>query len=108
MHKTLIVARLDPADTGRVAELFAESDRSELPKLVGVSGRTLFTYHDLYFHLIESEGALGSGLRRVSAHPLFVDIGTKLSSYVRPYDPNWREPKDAMAHPFYQWCDDST
>jgi cyclase len=108
MHQTLIVARLDPADTGRVAELFAESDRSELPKLVGVSSRTLFSYHDLYFHLIESERALGSRLRGVSEHPLFADIAAKLSSYVRPYDPNWREPGDAMAHPFYQWCGEST
>jgi cyclase len=106
MHKTLIVARLDPADTGRVAELFAESDRGELPKLVGVSGRTLFSFHDLYFHLIESERALGPGLHGVSAHPLFTDITEKLSSYVRPYDPSWQEPRDAMATSFYHWHDE--
>ena len=105
MHKTLIVARLDPADTGRVAEVFAESDRGELPKLVGVSGRTLFSFHDLYFHLIESNRALGPGLSGVSAHPLFTEVTAMLSSYVRPYDPSWREPGDAMATPFYHWHD---
>jgi cyclase len=105
MHHTLIVARLDPADTGRVAEVFAESDRGELPKLVGVSGRTLFSFHDLYFHLIESERPPGPGLHSVSAHPLFTGITATLSSYVRPYDPGWREPRDAMATPFYHWHD---
>lgn len=103
MHKTLIVARMEAANTGQVAELFAESDRGELPSLAGVSERTLFTFHDLYFHLIESEHAMGPGLRDVSAHRLFADISSKLSPYVRPYHPDWREPKDAIATPFYRW-----
>jgi cyclase len=105
-HRTLIVARLDPADVGRVADLFAASDRTELPRLAAVSRRTLFSFHGLYFHLIESGDPLGPGLRSISSHPLFVDISTKLSAYVRPYDPQWREPKDAMATAFYRWPDD--
>jgi len=103
MHKTLIVARLEATNTGQVAELFAESDRGELPRLAGVSERTLFAFHDLYFHLIESEHDLTPGLRRVSAHPLFADISAKLSAYVRPYHPDWQEAKDAIATPFYHW-----
>lgn len=103
MHRSLIVARLDPADTANVAEVFAESDRTELPHLVGVRRRTLLSFHGLYFHLIESERPLGPSFGWISDHPLFVNVATKLSSYVRPYDPSWSSPKDAIAAPFYSW-----
>lgn len=103
MRRTLIVARLDSADAGHVAELFAESDRTELPRLIGVSHRTLLSFHDLYFHLIESEQPVGPQIRRHSAHPLFADLSAKLSSYICPYDPAWSGPQDAIAAPFYHW-----
>jgi cyclase len=107
MHRTLIVARLKPggADSAveAVAEAFAESDRTELPDLLGVAGRSLFSFHDLYFHLIESEVDLRPGLAKVREHPLFADINTKLSAHISAYDPGWRGPQDAMAREFYRW-----
>jgi cyclase len=39
----------------------------------------------------------------VRSHPLYQDLNTKLSKIISPYDPNWKEPKDAMASPFYVW-----
>src|SRR5690242_4333496 len=54
-HRTLIVARLRTGREADVAAAFAASDRSELPHLVGVTSRSLFTFHDLYFHLISSD-----------------------------------------------------
>ena len=103
MHRTLIVARLEPGRAGAVAEAFAESDATELPRMLGVKRRTLFRFHDLYFHLIESDGDLTEKLDKVRDHPLYQEINQRLARYVRPYDPNWREPKDAMAEPFYAW-----
>ncbi|HEY1621150.1 MAG TPA: TcmI family type II polyketide cyclase [Streptosporangiaceae bacterium] len=103
MHKTLIVARLAPGDTGQVAEAFAESDRGELPHLAGVSERTLFTFRDLYFHLIESEQEMPPGMKGLSAHPLFADISARLRPFVQPYHPDWQGPGDAIATPFYHW-----
>lgn len=102
-HTTLIVARLEPVHRPRVAELFSASDRTELPDLVGVSRRTLFGFHDLYFHLIESESGVGPGLDRVRSTPQFQQLNSELAAYVRPYDPGWREPRDAMAQVFYEW-----
>ena len=87
MQRTLIVARLDTEDPGQIADIFGESDASELPGMIGVSRRTLFQFHGLYFHLAEADE----------------DIHVKLAQHLRPYDPNWQEPKDAMATPFYQW-----
>ncbi len=102
-QRNLIVARLDPRDADGVARLFAESDRTELPGKVGVTRRTLYTFHDLYFHLVEVEGDVASRLREVRTDPLFTELNTALAEYVRPYDPGWREPADAMARPFYEW-----
>lgn len=103
MNQTLIVARMDPANTDSVARIFAESDASDLPQLIGVARRTLFRFHDLYFHLVEADADITPNLYKMRRHPLYQDINTKLSQYVCPYHPDWREPKDAMATPFYVW-----
>jgi cyclase len=103
MSRTLIVARMDPAQAPSVAKLFEESDSTELPHLIGVSRRTLFTFHDLYFHLVEAGDELRQNLYAARQNPLYSDLNEKLGHYVTPYSPRWREPKDAMATPFYSW-----
>jgi cyclase len=103
MHRTLIVARLKPGHNAQVADAFAESDSTELPRLVGVASRSLFSFHDLYFHLIESEVDLRPALGAVRDHPLFTGLSDRLSEFVTAYDPGWRGPQDAMAHEFYRW-----
>lgn len=103
MHRTLIVAKLKTTDPGGIAEVFGRSDETELPHLVGVSRRTLFTFHDLYFHLVEADDDITPSLYRAREHPLYGDINQRLTEFVSPYDPNWKEPKDAMAAPFYVW-----
>ena len=103
MHRTLIVARLDPGPAEEIAGIFAESDATELPHLIGVSRRTLFRFHDLYFHLVEADDDIQPDLYKARSHPLYQDINERLAKHVRPYDPNWKEPKDAMAEPFYVW-----
>ncbi len=103
MHRTLIVARMEPDEAPAIAKIFAESDATELPHMIGVSRRTLFRFHDLYFHLVEADGDITPNLYKARSHPLYEDINRRLADHVRPYDPNWREPKDAMAAPFYVW-----
>jgi cyclase len=106
VHRTLIVAKLQHPDPGPIAEVFGASDATDLPHLVGVSRRTLFSFHDLYFHLVEADQDITPNLYKARSHPLYTDINTQLSSLVAPYDPNWQEPKDAMAKPFYVWTAD--
>lgn len=107
MSRTLIVARMDPAHAPNVAKLFEESDSTELPHLIGVSRRTLFTFHDLYFHLVEAGDDLPQRLQAARGNPLYADLNQKLSQYITPYSPDWREPKDAMAAAFYSWRPES-
>jgi cyclase len=105
MHRSLIVARMKPDAAAGIAETFAESDRSELPGLIGVTGRSLFQFgDDLYLHLIEAERPPGPEVAKHTAHPEFRRISAALAPYVTAYDPvTWREPKDAMAREFYRW-----
>jgi cyclase len=103
MHQTLIVARLKPGRAAQVAEAFAASDRTALPHLVGVSSRTLFTFHDLYFHLISSDRDPRTALPEVRRNPLWTEINEQLADHVVPYDPEWSKPSDAMASEFYHW-----
>jgi cyclase len=104
MHRTLIVARMRPDAAPGIAETFAASDSGELPHLIGVTGRSLFQFGDLYLHLIEADRPPGPAVARLSEHPEFQDVSERLAQYVRAYDPDtWREPKDAMAREFYRW-----
>ena len=109
MHQALIVARMAPGSAPDIAKIFAESDRGELPRLVGVNRRSLFQFGDVYLHLIESEQEPGPAIAKVTEHPEFRAISERLSAYVTAYDPaTWRSPKDAMAHCFYRWERDAT
>ncbi|MFI1095224.1 TcmI family type II polyketide cyclase [Streptomyces sp. NPDC020917] len=104
MHRSLIVARMKPEAADDIARTFAESDRGELPGLIGVTGRSLFQFGDVYLHLIEAERPPGPEVARMKDHPEFREISRALESYVQAYDPaTWREPKDAMAREFYRW-----
>ncbi|GHF22089.1 TcmI family type II polyketide cyclase [Streptomyces morookaense] len=103
MHRSLIVARLKPDKADDIARIFAESDATELPHMIGVSRRALFRFHGLYFHLVEADEDITPNLYRARSHPLYEDINTRLAQCVEPYDPGWKEPKDAMAEPFYVW-----
>jgi cyclase len=102
-HRTLIVARMDPAAAPAVADAFGKSDATELPHLVGVVRRTLFSFHDLYFHLVEADEDIAERLYRVRDTDLYQGLNAELAKLISPYDPGWREPKDAMAQPFYTW-----
>jgi hypothetical protein len=53
--RTLIVARMEPEEADAVAQIFSDSDATELPGMIGLSRRTLFRFHDLYFHLVEAD-----------------------------------------------------
>jgi cyclase len=105
--RTLIVARMDVADSAAVAEIFAASDSTELPHQVGVRRRELFRFHGLYFHLIDAGGDMPDRLAAVRGNRLFTEVNEQLARYVTAYDPStWRAPADAMAQRFYSWSAD--
>jgi cyclase len=99
-----IIAKIKPGAEEKVAEIFAESDRTELPKMTGVRHRSLFVLEDVYVHLVEMEDDFDETVAGVRNHELFRDISKKLEPYIQPYNPaTWRSPKDATAREFYNW-----
>ncbi|QLQ36188.1 TcmI family type II polyketide cyclase [Micromonospora robiginosa] len=103
MDRSLIVAKVVPTAEDRIAEIFAESDATELPGLVGVRHRALYRLHDLYVHLLETEAPTEGAVEDARGHPEFVRISERLRPYVSPYLSTWRSPRDAMAHCFYRY-----
>ncbi|WP_037907024.1 TcmI family type II polyketide cyclase [Actinacidiphila yeochonensis] len=104
MYRSLIVARMKPEAAHDIADTFAASDQTDLPGLIGVTGRSLFQFGEVYLHLIEAERPPGPEVSKHAGHPEFRRISQALSPYVSAYDPaTWREPKDAMAREFYRW-----
>jgi cyclase len=104
MFRTLIVARMKPQADPAVAGIFARSDDTDLPRLVGVRSRTLYRFHDLYMHLIEADSPVGPAVDRLRDDSLFRRVNEELSEYIDPYEPaTWRGPADAMATEFYRW-----
>lgn len=102
--RAVIVARIRPGTSDKVAEVFAESDAGELPRLAGVRHRSLFVLQDLYVHLVETDGDVDGAVEQIRDHDLFREISARLEPYIEPYDPaTWRSPKDAMAVEFYRW-----
>ncbi|MDG4764061.1 TcmI family type II polyketide cyclase [Solwaraspora sp. WMMD406] len=103
MDRSLIIARVIPDAEQQVAEIFAESDRTELPGLAGVRHRSLYRLHDLYVHLIETDDSGTAAVAQARRHPEFDRVSQRLAAYISPYLPTWRAPQDAIAHRFYRW-----
>jgi len=104
VKRGLIIARIKPGAEDEVAQIFADSDRTELPQLAGVRHRSLFVLDDIYVHYVETDADFELAVDEVRDHPLFKEISRKLDDYITPYNPEtWRSPKDATAREFYSW-----
>ncbi|MGF7239513.1 MAG: TcmI family type II polyketide cyclase [Frankia sp.] len=103
MHRSLIVAKIIPGSEQDIARIFAESDETELPRIAGVSHRSLYSLGDLYVHLMETADDTGRGFADAFGHEEFKRVSDQLRPYIQPYLPTWRSPRDAMAGCFYTY-----
>ncbi|HXG13239.1 MAG TPA: TcmI family type II polyketide cyclase [Gemmataceae bacterium] len=103
VKRGVIVACIKPGSEEQVAKIFAESDATELPKLMGVRHRSLFVLKDIYIHYVEMDENFDETVGLHRDHPLFKEISKKLEPYIRAYDRWWESPKDATAREFYSW-----
>ncbi|QXJ21839.1 TcmI family type II polyketide cyclase [Actinomadura graeca] len=103
MHTTLIVARFRPGSEAEIARLFAESDSTELPGIIGVQRRKLFTFHDIYIHMVEAEKAVGPAVRREHGTELFQRISKALDEHIVPFEGRWGSVDQASARQIYHW-----
>lgn len=103
MPRSLIVARITPGTEEEVARVFAESDRTELPQLAGVTHRSLWTLGDVYVHLLDTEDGGQETVERIRAHPEFRRVSAELEPHISPYLSTWRGPADAQARRIYSY-----
>jgi cyclase len=103
VDQTMIIAKLDPRDTDEVAGIFGRSDATSMPHEIGVRRRSLFRFHGLYVHLIDFDRPAPEAMAIAQSLPAFRAVSDELKPYIEAYDPDWRSPRDAMAHRFYSW-----
>ena len=103
MNKSVIVARIEPAAQDAVAAIWADSDRTELPRIAGVLHRSLYRLGDLYVHLLETDQPGADAVEVARTHPEFARVSQRLGAYITPYLADWRSPRDAQATCFYEW-----
>jgi cyclase len=101
MHRSLIVAKITPGAEEEVARIFAESDATSLPRIAGVSHRSLYSLGDLYVHLVETLADGRQALADARGQEEFARISDRLGRHIQPYLPTWRTPMDAVARCFY-------
>ena len=103
MHQTMIIARMKPADADDVAAVFGRYDATSMPHEIGVRNRSLYTFHDIYVHLIDFDRPAPEAMRIAQSLPAFRAVSEDLRPFIEAYDPGWRSPQDAMARRFYHW-----
>ena len=101
--RTLMVLRMDPGDAERVAAAFAEHDMTGLPEEIGLTRRTLFRFHDLYMHLIESDADVLPELIKARDDPRFQTVNAEVGKYLTPYSSDWHQLTDSKAEVIYTW-----
>lgn len=104
MHRSLIIAKMVPGSEGDIARIFTESDDTVLPRIAGVTHRSLYSLGELYVHLMETADDGGQGFAKAFEHEEFTRVSDRLRPYIRPYLPTWRSPRDAMARCFYSYA----
>nr|AEM44264.1 cyclase [uncultured bacterium] len=104
MDPTLIVTHFKPGSEKEIARLFSKSDATELPELIGVQSRRLYTFHDVYIHLVQGvERKVDADVTRLHDHPLFQEISKALDDYIIPFTGRWGSVEQASAKQFYHW-----
>lgn len=102
-YRTVIVARIVPGSENKVGEVFDYYDRTTRPQDLGVIGRTLLSYDDLYIHVIDRNVDPKASLGKARGLPAFQQIAEAIAPYVTPYPKNWKVPSDSVAQEFYSW-----
>ncbi len=103
MPRSLIVARIAPGAEDDVAKIFAESDRTDLPQLAGVTHRSLWVLGDVYVHLLDTADAGAETIDRIRNHPEFRGVSSRLEPHITPYLSTWSGPRDAQARQIYSY-----
>ncbi|MFB7719008.1 TcmI family type II polyketide cyclase [Nocardia sp. NPDC056100] len=108
MFRALFVRRMATAHIPDVTALFDAHDRTRLPGAIGVTRRTLFHFHDLYFHLVEADRDMVANVRTHRDDPRLRMLDSGLARYLAPYEASAPTMGDSQARVFYSWSPTAT
>jgi hypothetical protein len=107
MQRILFVDRMDPQHAEAVARIWAAHDNTRLPRVIGVTGRTLFHFRGLYLHFVESaddsDVDLADRIFTARTNPAYLEVRDKLGKFLIPYSADCRRLRDTRAEEFYRW-----
>ncbi|MEO6890481.1 MAG: TcmI family type II polyketide cyclase [Ktedonobacteraceae bacterium] len=98
-YRGVIIGQYQPGSEDKIVAAFTRSDATELPHLIGVKHRYVWTQGNIYVHFIEARSSLPAILKEYAQHPLFQDVKAELDQYVSLIDPDL--PPSAKR--IYQW-----
>ena len=108
MHSVVFVGVLTEGATPKVATLFSEFDSSELPALIGLRRRPMYSYYDLHINVLDfSQEPDAARIEALKGDPRVERHVRRLNDLVAPLRPEgWRDVADSAASPFYLWGQD--
>lgn len=98
-YRGIIIGQYKPGSEDDIVEAFSRSDATELPHLIGVTSRLVWTQGNIYVHFVEARSSLPAILKEYAQHPLFQDVKAELDQYVSLIDPD----SPPSAKQIYQW-----
>lgn len=104
-YRGVIIGRYQPGSEDAITEAFTQSDRTELPTMLGVKSRHVWVLGDIYMHFIEGAASLPAILKDSAGHSLFKEIKADLDQYVQPLSP---ELYPGVAKEIYRWQKESS
>jgi|HubBroStandDraft_3_1064219.scaffolds.fasta_scaffold357032_2 cyclase len=102
-YQALMIRRIAPQYIDSVADVFAEHDKTDLPRRIGVQQRTLFEFRGLYAHLVQADEDFVGRLYEARTDPLLQGVDARLREYLTPYEPGHPTMADSQARIFYNW-----
>src|SRR5690242_6117967 len=86
------VGRMDAGDVEAVTKTFQAFDETDAPEIAGLRRRQVYTYCDLYIHVEDWDGAVGTDAES-ARDPRLVQLDRELAPYLHEYFPeNWTGP----------------
>lgn len=99
LYRGIIVGKYEPGSEEKIAAAFEASDATDLPHLLGVKSRHVWTQGDIYIHFVEGSTSLPTVLKEYAQHPLFQEVKAELDQYVSLIYPDL----PPHARQIYQW-----
>lgn len=101
--RMIMVRLMEEGTQPALAAAFDAHDATGFPERVGVSHRSLYSYHGIYLHLVEADHDVRPALIAHRSDPKWREVDTQVTALLNPVDPRFPSMPQAQATCFYTW-----